>query len=491
MGQVQRGASESLALRTTSAACCQKNAFARGVSVLVGGTAGAQLISVLAAPLLTRLYSPKDYGLVAVYGSLLALIGVVSSLRYELAIPLPEDDVEAANVAVLSLLLVALTTVLSGVLVALLATPIAEALGVLVLAGYLWLLPVGVLLAGGYSVFNYWSVRTKRFSTIASTRIRQSLATLAIQLAAFKLGGLALLLGQVAGQSVGTGSLARPALALPAFRQVSWGGVWQAAVRYRRFPIFSSWEGLFNVSSHQLGTVGVAFFFSVGATGIYALAHRVLSLPMSLIGGAIGQVFFASAANASRDGSLGLLFSDLHAKLAHIGLPLALLLVVIGPELFGKVFGADWRQAGEFARYMAPWLYLQFISSPLSTVFCVKEQQLQGASWQVILFGGRLLAILIGGFWLKDIEVTIILFSAASAISYLILIMWIARLSNCSVLNIIAPTLSAAAISLVCVTPLIISSSIFLAAANVWIYALGISLILITFRYLILLRSAY
>jgi O-antigen/teichoic acid export membrane protein len=88
-----------------------QNAFARGVSVLVGGTAGAQLITVLAAPLLTRLYSPEDFGLVAVCASLLALIGVISSRRYELAIPLPDDDVEEANVAMLSLLLVAMTTV--------------------------------------------------------------------------------------------------------------------------------------------------------------------------------------------------------------------------------------------------------------------------------------------------------------------------------------------------------------------------------------------
>jgi len=477
--------------KTAIRALLPKNAFARGVSVLVGGTASAQILLVLAAPILTRLYTPEDFGLLAVYAGMLALIGVIASLRYELAIPLPEDDVEAANVAILSLLLVVISTALTAVLALMLGTPIAELLGVPLLSNYLWLLPVGVFLSGAYTVFNYWSVRTKCFSIIARTKLSQAIATLAVQLATFKFGGIGLLLGQVAGQSVGTTTLARPALAMLAFKKISWNGVKKVARRYRRFPIFSTWEGLFNVSSHQLGTVGIAFFFGVGVAGIYALAHRVLSLPMSLIGGAIGQVFFSSAANASRDGGLGLLFSDLHSKLAHIGLPLAFLLIMVGPELFGKAFGADWRQAGEFARYMAPWLYLQFISSPLSIVFCVKEQQLQGMSWQLILFGSRLCAILIGGFWLRDVEVIIILFSAASAISYLILIIWTARLSNCSVLNIAASTLSAAAISLVCVLPLIISSRIFLAATNTWIYALGISLILIAFRYLILLRSAY
>ena len=132
-----------------------KNAFARGVSVLVGGTAGAQVLLVLAAPLLTRLYSPEDFGLLAVYASLLALIGVISSLRYELAIPLPEDDGEAANVAVLCLILVVISTILTGVLVLLMGSVIAAALGVPTLAGYLWLLPVGVLLTGFYSLFNY------------------------------------------------------------------------------------------------------------------------------------------------------------------------------------------------------------------------------------------------------------------------------------------------------------------------------------------------
>ena len=114
-----------------------KNAFARGVRVLVGGTVGLQVLTLLAAPLLTRLYSPEDFGLLAVYASVLALIGVISSLRYELAVPLPEDDVEAANVATLSLILVGLSALLTGVLAWQLGPAIADLLGVPVLAGYL------------------------------------------------------------------------------------------------------------------------------------------------------------------------------------------------------------------------------------------------------------------------------------------------------------------------------------------------------------------
>ena len=351
-----------------------KNAFARGVSLLVGGTAGAQVLTVLIAPLLTRLYSPEDFGQFAVYASLLALVSVVSSLRYELAIPLPEYDGEAANVAVLSLLMVAISTVLTSLLVLTLGTPTTELLGVPILAKYLWLLPIGVLLSGAYTVFNYWSIRSRRFSAIAGTRLTQVMATLAIQLATFKFGGLGLILGQVAGQSAGTTSLARPALAMPAFKEVSWGGLKKAAVRYKRFPIFSTWEGLSNTASAQLPPLMFAALFSPAVAGLYTLADRMLSLPISLFGGAIGQVFFANAAEANRGGMLAALFEQLHTKLAHIAFPPALLLMLLGPDLFAVVFGENWRQAGEFVRWMAPWLYFAFISSPLSTIIAVTEE---------------------------------------------------------------------------------------------------------------------
>jgi len=136
--------------KTAIRALLPKNTFARGVGVLVGGTASAQILLVLAVPILTRLYTPEDFGLLAVYASLLAIIGVISTLRYELAIPLPEDDVEAANVAVLSLLLVAISTALTAILLLMLGTSIFELLGVPVLANYMWLIPVGLLISGAF-----------------------------------------------------------------------------------------------------------------------------------------------------------------------------------------------------------------------------------------------------------------------------------------------------------------------------------------------------
>ena len=464
--------------------------FARGVSVLVGGTAGAQVLLVLAAPLLTRLYSPEDFGLLAVYASLLALIGVVSSLRYELAIPLPEDDGDAANVAVLCLILVVISTILTGVLVFLMGSAIAAALGVPTLAGYLWLLPVGVLLTGFYSVFKYWAVRTKRFTTIAGTKLRQAVATLAIQLAAFKLGGIALLFGQVAGQGVGSTTLGLPALKSAGFKQVSWAGVKKAAGRYKRFPIFSTWAGFANTAGLQLPPLLFAALFNPAAAGLYTLANRVLTLPMNLVGGAIGQVFFANAAEAHRVGKLGPLVAQLHAKLAHIGLPPALLLMLLGPTLFAFVFGEQWHQAGEFAQWMAPWLYLVFVTSPLSSLFAVTEAQVQGLVWQLILLSVRVTAISIGALT-NDLMITVILFCLASAICRLGLLFWLAHIAGNSAKTMWQPTLHAAGFALIIASPVVATLFFQEVTMILWLVALSISAILLASRYWFLLREAY
>lgn len=435
-----------------------KSEFARGVSVLVGGTASAQILLILAAPLLTRLYTPEDFGLLAVYASLLALIGVVSSLRYELAIPLPEDDQEAANVAVLCLTLVAVSTLLIGILVILLGESIARTLDVPHLAKYIWLLPVGVLSSGVYTVFNYWGIRTKRFATIASTKLRQAITTLAIQLMAFKLGGITLLLGQVAGQSMGATKLATPALIKTEFKSVSRAGVKKAAIRYKKFPVYSSWAGLVNAAGHQLPILMLAAFFTAGAAGLYSLAHRILTLPASLIGNAIADVFFSHAADAHREGKIGEMYLRLQDTLIQVGLPPAIMLIVAGPDLFALIFSEAWRDAGVFAQWLALGVFAGFVVSPLSQVFTVLERQKAGLVLQIILFSVRCIGVAVGA-WLGSLILAVALFSMASVLGYVLYIFLGAKYVGCGFINAINSLGKGAAISLLLVSPLLVSNN--------------------------------
>lgn len=468
-----------------------RNRFARSVSVLVGGSAGAQALLVLTSPILTRLYSPEDFGVLAVYASLLAIIGVIASLRYQLAIPMPEKDEEAAHVTVLSLLMVLGMTLLTILVVAFFREPIAQAVNVPVLASYLWLLPLGLLLAGIYDVFNHWAIRIKAFPAIARTKLTQSLSMVGVQLGGFMLGPLALILGHVSGQAAGNTSLGMLAIKTKwnDFKGVRITGLMQAGARYIRFPIFSTWGGAFNTAGTQLPPLLFAAFFSASAAGIYLLAQRVLAMPMQLIGKAIADVFFSSAADARRNKQLPPMVANIHEKLAQIAMPPALVLVLAGPDLFEMIFGLDWRQAGHFAQWMAPWVCLVFITSPLSTLFSVLEKQVQGMMFQGVLLFTRISALLIGAHY-QNLMLAVSLFATGSAICWIGFLIWVIRASGNKWSVFWKSTGISLAWGLLLVSPLMLFYGF---GENVvfWAAALCITVFFVACRYIFLMRKAW
>jgi O-antigen/teichoic acid export membrane protein len=466
-----------------------KNAFARSVSVLVGGTVGAQVLMVLASPLLTRLYTPEDFGLLAVYASILSLFTVIASLRYELAIPLPEKDSEAAHVAILSLLIVGFITVISALIIMIGGDYLAQLINAPNMANYLWLIPIGVLAIGCYQVFNYWAIRTKSFGSIAKTRISQSLVTLVMQLSAFKLGVLALILGQTGNQAVGVMTLARPALKSQNFKGWHWDDLKKVAKRYKSFPIFSTWSGFLNTASMQLPPLLFAIFFSAGVAGLYALAHRVLAMPMTVVGSAVGNVFFANAAEAYREDKLAPLFESVYAKLVSIIMPVMLVLLIDAPNLFAFVFGENWREAGELARWMAPWLAVVFIASPLSTMFTILEKQKQGMYFQGLVLFVRVIAIAIGVHY-ESMILAIILFSLFSMVCWMGFLIWVAGHAKSTLYHLVKPLIKSLLWAVVCTSPLLVTVVVETSVLY-WYTALLITGLLSALYYLFVFKKGF
>lgn len=436
-----------------------KNSFAQGVSVLVGGTVSAQAIMVLASPILTRLYSPEDFGLLAVYASILIFFTVIASLRYELAIPITEKDSEALNLVKISIALVFIISFISIFFVYFLGGYLASKVDQPQLKSYLWLLPLGIIAIGFYNIFNYWSLRNRKFKTIAKTKFTQSVVSLLVQFSCFKLGALALILGQIGGQAFGTSSLSKSTISSPEFRKWNVESLKKTVIKYKKFPIFSTWEGLINAAGNQLPPLFFALLFSANAAGLYMLANRVLAMPMALIGGAVANVFLTNAADAYRNNKLYVIFEAVYTKLVYIVMPIMLVLIIDAPQLFSLVFGQDWKDAGEIARWLTPWLSIVFIASPLSTLFSVVDKQKQGMYFQVIMLVFRIVGISIG-FYYEDLIVAIALFSLLSMICWTGFLIWACIISNSKVSFMLNKLAKSLIYAIIIVVPLIITKFI-------------------------------
>jgi lipopolysaccharide exporter len=350
-----------------------------------------QVLAIVASPIMTRLYGPQAFGIAALFASMTGIVAAIACLRYEQAVMLPEADAEAANVLAACGVFVAAVTALTSVL-AWFAGPLLRLLRAEEIRPYVWMMPLAVLMAGLFIALNQWNSRTKQFGRLSVVRVTNSVVTTGSQLAAGSLGyatGESLIGASVLGSTVATGTLAWKIWREDGrlFRQ-SWnlGEIRRLVKRHRNFPLYGTWSILLNSLSWQLPTFFLSASFSSSVVGYYALGTSLLRLPMDLIGGAIGLVFFERAARARLEGALPRLVEETFRRLVSLGLFPLLLLTFIGRDLFVLVFGAKWAEAGVYTQILSVWMFFWFVSSPLITLFSV-----------LVIFTTRLLALWLGG----------------------------------------------------------------------------------------------
>lgn len=398
--------------------------FRLKVAQVAGGTAISQGMLILASPVLTRLYSPADFGVLAVYLSLVSVLVIVASLRYEFALPIPEEDGDAIHLLALCLALVALTTSLAAVALLFARERVLAWMGAPGLGPFLWLVPVSILGAGLYQVFNCWAIRKGRYGRIARTKVTQGLTTLSLQLAVGAMSGgpVGLLVGDAAGRTNGTRTLAmldwRDDWRL--LRAVTWPGIWKAALRYRRFPLLSSSTALMNTLNLRLPALLLAIHYGPAVAGGFILAQRVFALPSSVIGESVAQVYFGAFAKMSYQGPAGLmgLFQGTVKRMLALALPLMLLSSLAGWLLFPVLFGAAWQEAGLFVVAIAPMAMAQFgLACADSSLLVLERQDL--ALYRELLRSGLLVSAILGAYLLKlGPTRAVFLFGAAGTVAY-------------------------------------------------------------------------
>jgi O-antigen/teichoic acid export membrane protein len=344
--------------------------FLRSVGVLVGGTGLAQAILALSLPVATRLYSPADFGVLSVFAGLITIVSVAACLRFEIAIPLPKREVFARNLLVLSLVCAAAVAGALGVIIAVFSPVLIAWLNQPRLAPYLWLVPVGVLLAASMSALQFWYVRRQSFVALARARIGQSIAAAATQLACGWAGiaPAGLLLAQMLNSGMACLTLGYRVLRNePALRRsVSLPRMRAMFRQYDRFPKLSTLEAVSNAAQAYLPLIMIAALVSGQEAGYLGLAMYAVQAPMTLLGGAVSQVYLSRAAHEHREQRLGTFTTEVFGRLLRIGVGPIVFGGLVAPDAFAIVFGQDWRRAGDLVVWMTPWFVLQFLAFPLS-----------------------------------------------------------------------------------------------------------------------------
>ncbi len=400
-----------------------KSTFASDVLKLVSGSASAQILTILTAPFIARLFEPVAFGVAAVFVSITGVISAVVGMRYELSIVLPEDDGDAANSMVVSLSFVAITSLLTGSFLAIAGGLLIQWLHVSQLRQLLWLIPIMVMLNGVFASLSYWNTRKKRFG-------RQTIAQVA--------GAAFFVVAQIVAGLTGhtSGAVIVIATILAVLLNVILLGsqtIWddwrvfaesarlrrmlQTLKRYRNFPKFSTASALLSNIGWQVPTFVLSAYFSAAVVGHYSLGNKVLRIPVNLIGANIATVFFQHASQARHQGSLRESMEKMFRHLIAIFMFPSLMLCLIGKDLCVFAFGVRWAEAGLYAEIMSVYVLFWFMAVPLGSVLNVLERQALELGLITSILIASVAALLVGGNS-GSARLALALFSAVGVIGY-------------------------------------------------------------------------
>lgn len=372
--------------------------FGRHVAIITGGTVIGRTITALASPLLSRIYTPSDFGVLSVFFSTTTMLVIIGAFNYEAAIPLPKEDEAGLGVLAVSFGVLALNTLICGLIVLLFGSWVAHLLGAASLWRYLWLLPVGLLGGGTFFVLNSWAIRVQEFKSLAKRRITQSALQVLVQLAAplFARGPIGLLLGDCAGRAGGSLALLADTREYIKIRRLhlSWNRIMEGAIRYKRFPIFGMTSVLLHTALTALPALLLARLFGLQEAGWFGMVNQILGIAVGLIGLGVAQVFLSNAAQLAHTSPRGL--RSLFLKTSRIallaGVPPIALVLFAGPRLFGIIFGTQWMEAGVYGQLLALPFLVMLAVGPVFPALTVLERQ----DWQVAADGIGLVIMFFG-----------------------------------------------------------------------------------------------
>jgi O-antigen/teichoic acid export membrane protein len=369
-----------------------KSDFIKNSATLIGGTVIAQAIPILLQPVLRRMYTPEEYGALAIYLNLFGIITIVSSLRYEAAIMLPKQHNQAANVLGLSFVI---NLIINGIIFLVLLAglkPISNALGLNEkYASYLLLLPISGLAFGIYQNINYWLIRQKAFAASTKNKITRRIIEGISQILSgiLKLkGGLFWgdLLGNLANVISGVKQMFKNNFNKDVITKKRLG--W-ALKKYKEFPLYNALPTLASSIATTLPYLFINKFYSTETVAHVDLCRLALSVPLVFVSSTLSQILFQDI--TERKAHKKPVYEELKKVLLIVlAVFIAEIIVVelIAPQLFSFVFGEPYRISGDYAKWLVLSFGFSFITSTFSFLLITFQKLKLNAIWQIAYLAG-------------------------------------------------------------------------------------------------------
>lgn len=414
-----------------------KKPFIRNVALLASGTAAAQAVSMILSPVITRLYGPEAFGLMGTFMAIVNIIAPIAALTYPIAIVLPKRDQDAKGLIRLSLIIAAILSLISLIIIFLFNESIINLFNLNEIANYMYLIPLVIIFAGFKQVAEQWLIRTKQFRINARVTFLQSLITNGSKVGIGLIHPVAAVLVVLSAFGNGLKAAMMIMFAKRSSYQVDVQlkgenkSLRKLAKDHYDFPLYRAPQVFFNAISQGLPVLLLTSFFGPASAGLYSIGRTVLNMPSRLIGKAVEDVFYPRIVEAANNNeNLTSVIKRATLALAAVGIVPFGLVILFGPILFSFVFGSDWYTAGEYARWTSLWIYFMFMNRPSVSSLPVLSAQKFHLKFTLVTVTIRLLALSLGYVIFNDDLIAVAIFGISGAIINITLILFTLKFSK-------------------------------------------------------------
>jgi O-antigen/teichoic acid export membrane protein len=418
----------------------KKNSTKKNSLYLLIGLSFSQLINFLTLPIITRLFTPDDYGVFTIAMTISTFFIIISTLNYDKAVILPKEESKSKNllrIIVINSVALSLISVAVVFLAQLSKLPLLIEKG---LTGTVLLLIIGItFFTAIYQAFYYYNNRFDRYLKMSMSRIIMSVVFV----------GLAILFPTIYRDSSVEYLLIAQLVSVfgvclflympKQFPISTWkfrksrAGMVETAKEYSSFPKYNVPHAILDIVSANLIIVIITILYNMAYVGLFAVVLRVLKAPISLIGTSLSQVYNREVAKMLQEKQYDRVRSKtkgLIIKLIFVSTPLFIVFAFFSETIFDLFLGEKWVGAGKIASILIIWISINFISSPISQTYILVGEQKKA----LILSGAQnvLLVIYFGfAFFLKLEFMTFLLyFSLISAFNNLVFAIWTYQITN-------------------------------------------------------------
>ncbi|WP_194756849.1 lipopolysaccharide biosynthesis protein [Aliidiomarina indica] len=413
------------------------------MAIVASGTAIAQVITLLSAPIITRIYGPEAFGILGAFNALLVMTTPLAALSYPIAIVLPKNDRDALGLVLLSLKISLLTSLLVAFVFIVAKDAVLQMLNLAEVGDFIWLLPLAMVLSVLLATTTQWVVRKKLFSLKAKVAVAHAVLQ----------NGLKISLGLIAPVFSMLITVATFGYAINAIlfyfgiRRSKKGAVSNSdspqnsqivlAKDYNDFALYRTPQLIISAVGQGMPVLMLTALFGPAAAGFYALSRLVLGAPAQLIGQSVQTVFYPHFNETIRNGKSGLrLLIKSTASLMVVGILPFTIVIAIGPWLFSSVFGPDWQVAGEISQWLSVWMFFSLAARPAISAIPVLRLQGLFLFFEITFTLLRILSLYLAYITYGTLMSVIIWYALSNVLIYLTLILWVGHSSKLNTKNL-------------------------------------------------------